>query len=151
MKVFVAAGALVAAGSLVSCGSAVGLGNTENHLAAVKLQTGSKAEIKKTTVQVFSREGFQYQYADGDTLKFRKSGGDMANLMFGRFNTPGVYAEPEIEVVDYGGGVHWLFCNVYMREHSDSELLDANWKVRQAGSHGYKMLLLKVKKHVESK
>lgn len=82
-------------------------------------------------------------------MHFRKMGGESARLIYGSWFSEGVTAEPEIIVIDRGQGNFAVHCDVYMREHSKSELLNANWKLRGSGKIAYQKLMNRIKKRAE--
>lgn len=82
-------------------------------------------------------------------IHFRKMGGESARLIYGSWFSEGVAAEPEVIVIDQGNGSFTVHCDVYMREHSGSELLDANWKLRGNGKIAYSRLMSQIKKTAE--
>ena len=116
---------------LSSCASSVGLGRGNSSFVSVEINNSSRAKVNAAVISVFREEGFSLVSQGPYGIHFRKLGGGSAKLIYGSWLSEGVSAEPEIIIADLGGGNYGVYCDVYMREHSGSELLDANWKVVQ--------------------
>jgi len=78
-------------------------------------------------------------------------GGESARLIYGSWFSEGVSAEPEVIVIDRGNGDFAIHCDVYMRENSGSDLLDANWKLRGSGKIAYQRLMNRIKAMAEGR
>ena len=133
-----------------SCASSVGLGRGESSFVSVEINNSSRAKVNAAVISVFREEGFSLVSQGPYGIHFRKLGGGSAKLIYGSWLSEGVSAEPEIIIADLGGGNYGVHCDVYMREHSGSELLDANWKVVASGKKAYQKLMNRIKKRSET-
>ena len=137
---------------LNSCASSVGLGGGRGKsFAYCNISNSSREAVDAAIRSVFKEEGFQLVGQGPYDFHFMKMGGDAAKLVYGSWFSEGVSAEPEIIVVDRGNGNFTVHCDVYMREHSGSELLDANWKVRGSGKIAYNRLMNRIKHRAEGR
>jgi len=134
-----------------SCASSVGLGGGRSSFARCNISNSSRAAVDSAIRSVFKEEGFLLVSQGPYDFHFTKMGGDSAKLIYGSWFSEGVSAEPEIIVVDRGNGNFSVHCDVYMREHSGSELLDANWKVRGSGKLAYNRLMDRIKDRAEGR
>ena len=136
---------------LSSCASSVGLGGGSSSFASTTINNSTRSTVDAAILSVFREEGFTLVSQGPYDTHFRKMGGDSAKLMYGSWFSEGVSAEPEVIVVDRGNGNFAVHCDVYMREHSGSELLDANWKLRGNGKIAYNRLMGRIKKVAEGR
>jgi hypothetical protein len=134
---------------LSSCASSVGLGGGRTSFAHCNISNSSRTAVDAAIRSVFQEEGFMLVSQGPYDFHFRKMGGDAATLIYGSWFSEGVTAEPELIVVDRGQGNFAVHCDVYMREHTGSELLDANWKVRSSGKMAYNRLMNRIKQRAE--
>ena len=134
---------------LSSCASTVGLGRGNSSFVSAEINNSSRKKVDAAVLSVFGEEGFSVVSQGDDDIHFRKMGGGSAKLIYGSWLSEGVSAEPEVTIVDHGGGNYGVHCDVYMREHSGSELLDANWKVMASGKRAYQKLMKRIKKRSE--
>lgn len=134
---------------LSSCASSVGLGGGRSSFASTTINNSTRSTVDAAIRAVFQEEGFTFVSQGPYDMHFRKMGGDSAKLIYGSWFSEGVSAEPEIIVVDRGSGNFAVHCDVYMREHSGSDLLDANWKLRGSGKVAYNRLMGRIKKMAE--
>jgi len=135
---------------LSSCASSVGLGRGNSSFVSVEINNSSRAKVNAAVISVFREEGFSLVSQGPYGIHFRKLGGGSAKLIYGSWLSEGVSAEPEIIIADLGGGNYGVYCDVYMREHSGSELLDANWKVVASGKRAYQKLMKRIKERSEN-
>lgn len=135
---------------LSSCASSVGLGHGSSSFVSVKINNSSREKVDAAVMSVFREEGFSLVSQGPYDTHFRKLGGGSAKLIYGSWFSEGVSAEPEVIIVDLGGGNYRVHCDVYMREHSGSEMLDANWKLLASGKVAYQKLMAKIKKRSET-
>jgi len=136
---------------LSGCASSVGLGGGSSSFATTTINNSTRSTVDAAIRSVFQEEGFMLISQGPYDMHFRKMGGDSAKLIYGSWFSEGVSAEPEIIVVDRGNGSFAVHCDVYMREHSGSDLLDANWKLRGNGKLAYNRLMSRVKKVAEGR
>jgi hypothetical protein len=141
--------AATAAMMLAGCGTTAGVGGGAGSFVSTSISNSTPERVDEAVKAVFLGDGFQLVRQNGNFYHFRKWGGTSTEIMFGSWFTEGVAAEPELVVFNKGGGSFMLHCDVYMREHSGSELLDANHKLRLTGKSAYNSLLRKVKKRAE--
>ncbi|MGJ8672868.1 hypothetical protein [Rubritalea sp.] len=146
---------MLAAASLLtftSCASSVGLGGAgSSAFASTTITNTSRARVDAAILQGFREEGFSLINQSAHGFNFQKWGGTSAQVVYGSWFSDGVAAEPQIQVVDIGGGNYTVLCDVYMREHNGSELMDANYKLLANGKLAYNSLLRKIKKQAEGK
>lgn len=135
---------------LSSCASSVGLGGGRSSFASTTINNSTRSTVDAAVKSVFQAEGFQLVSEGPYDMHFRKMGSESARLIYGSWFSDGVTAEPEIIIVDRGNNSFTVHCDVYMREHSNSELLDANWKLRGSGKVAYNRLMSRIKKTAES-
>jgi hypothetical protein len=136
--------------STTSCSSTVGLGGAgSSSFASTTITNTSRARVDAAILQSFREEGFRLIAQRGNSFHFQKWGGTSAQVIYGSWFSDGVAVEPQIQVVDIGGGNYTLLCDVYMREHNGNELLDANYKLLASGKVAYNNLLRKIKKQAE--
>lgn len=143
---FLALGSLIA---LTNCGSTVGVGSGSGALASTQANNTSRARVDAAVKSVFQEEGFALIGQRSNSFHFQKWGGTSAQVIYGSWFSEGVAIEPEVEVVQLSPSSYSLLCNVYMREHNGSELLDANWKLLGSGKVAYNKLMKKIKKRAE--
>lgn len=143
---FLALGSILA---FTSCGSTVGVGSGSGALASTKIQNTNRAKVDSAIQSVFREEGFTLLHRRSDSFHFQKWGGTSTQVIYGSWFTEGVAIEPEVEVVQLSPTSYSVLCNVNMREHNGSELLDANWKLLGSGKIAYNGLMKKVKKRAE--
>lgn len=136
---------------LNACASAVGLGGTRSSFVGTNITNSTRERVDAAILSVFREEGFTLVSRGPYDIHFRKMGGESARLIYGSWFSEGVSAEPEIIVIDRGNGNFAVHCDVYMREHSGSELLDANWKLRGAGKLAYSGLMKRIKARAEGR
>lgn len=135
---------------ITSCSSTVGLGGAgSSSFASTTITNTSRARVDSAISQSFRQEGFRLLRQTPNSFHFQKSGGTSAQVIYGSWFTEGVAIEPEIQVVNIGGGNFTLLCDVYMREHNGAALLDANYKLLASGKMAYNSLLRKIKKLAE--
>jgi|GEM_PF-1558145 len=134
---------------LSSCASSVGLGGGSSSFASTTINNSTRSTVDAAIRSVFQEEGFMLISQGPYDMHFRKMGGESSKLIYGSWFSEGVSAEPEIIVVDRGSGSFAVHCDVYMREHSGSDLLDANWKLRGNGKVAYNRLMGRIKKMAE--
>ena len=96
-------------------------------------------------------EGVSLLSESPNEFHFRKWGGKSTEIIYGSWFTEGVAIEPEVLVFDKGNGEFAVHCDVYMREHSGSELLDANWKLLGSGKLAYSRMMTRIKKRAEGR
>jgi len=136
---------------LNSCASSVGLGSGGRSFAYCNVSNSSRSAVDAAVRSVFQEEGFLLVSQGPYDFHFTKMGGESAKLIYGSWFSEGVSAEPEIIIVDRGNGNFAVHCDVYMREHSGSELLDANWKLRGSGKVAYNRLMNRIKQRAEGR
>lgn len=133
-----------------SCASTVGLGGSRSSFASTTINNSTRSTVDAAIKTVFQQEGFTLVSQGPYDMHFSKMGSESARLIYGSWFSDGVSAEPEIIVIDRGNGSFAVHCDVYMREHSGSELLDANWKLRGSGKIAYNRLMARIKKTAEA-
>ena len=134
---------------LNSCASTVGLGGGRSSFVSTHISGSTRSTVDASIRAVFQQEGFNLVNQGPYDMHFRKMGSDSARLIYGSWFSQGVSAEPEVIVVDRGDGNFSVHCDVYMREHSGSDLLDANWKLRGSGKIAYQRLMGRIKAMAE--
>lgn len=135
-----------------SCRSTVGIGSTSSaSFASTQINNASRASVDAAITSVFREEGFNQVYTGANSFRFQKWGGTSTNVIYGSWFTDGVAIEPEIEVVNLGSNKYAVLCDVFMREHNGSDLLDANWRLLGSGKVAYNGLMKKIKKRAEGK
>jgi len=134
---------------LSSCGSSVGVGGGSKSFVSTTVANSSRGAVNAAVKAVFREEGFSLIGEDAGEFHFRKWGGRSAELIYGSWFTEGVAIEPEVMVFDKGQGTFSVHCDVYMREHNGSDLLDANWRLLGSGKMAYNGLMKKIKKRAE--
>ena len=134
---------------LSSCASTVGLGGGRSSFVSTNITGSTRSTVDSAIYAGFQQEGFHLVSHGPYDMHFKKMGGESARLVYGSWFSEGVSAEPEVIVVDRGNGNFAVHCDVYMRENSGSELLDANWKLRGAGKLAYQRLMNRIKKTAE--
>lgn len=132
-----------------SCASSVGLGRGKTSFVQTTVNNSTRSTVEAAVKSVFKQEGFSLISQGPYDLHFSKMGGESARLIYGSWFSEGVTAEPEVIIIDRGNGTFSVHCDVYMREHSGSELLDANWKLRGSGKLAYQRLMGRIKKTAE--
>ncbi|MFC5050840.1 hypothetical protein ACFPK9_09455 [Rubritalea spongiae] len=138
--------------STTSCSSTVGLGGAgSSSFASTTIQNTTRARVDSAILQSFRQEGFSLINQTANGFNFQKWGGTSAQVVYGSWFSDGVAVEPQVQVVDIGGGNYTVLCDVYMREHNGNELLDANYKLLASGKLAYHNLLKKIKKQAEGK
>lgn len=133
------------------CASTVGLGRRNSSFASAEVSNSTRTVVDSSIRAVFQEEGFSLVSQGPYDMHFRKMGSESARLIYGSWFSEGVSAEPEIIVIDKGNGNFTVHCDVYMREHSGSDLLDANWKLRGSGKVAYQNLMRKIKKRASNR
>ncbi len=136
---------------LNSCASTVGLGGGRSSFVGTDISGSTRSTVDASIRAVFQQEGFHLVSHGPYDMHFRKMGSDSARLIYGSWFSPGVSAEPEVIVVDRGDGNFSVHCDVYMRENSGSDLLDANWKLRGSGKMAYQRLMGRIKSMAEGR
>jgi hypothetical protein len=135
-----------------SCRSTVGIGSTSSgSFASTQINNSSRSSVDSAISSVFREEGFTQVYKSGNSFRFQKWGGTSTNVIYGSWFTDGVAIEPEIEVVTLGDNNYAVLCDVFMREHNGSDLMDANWRLLGSGKMAYNGLMKKIKKRAEGK
>lgn len=142
-------GSLVAVAT--SCSSTVGVGGGASSFVSTTVTNSTRASVNAAVKAVFREEGFSLINESANEFQFRKWGGRSAEIIYGSWFTDGVAIEPEVVVFDKGQGTFSVHCDVYMREHNGSELLDANWRLLGSGKMAYNGLMKKIKKRAEGR
>ena len=138
--------------STTSCSSTVGLGGAgSSSFASTTITNTSRARVDSAILQSFREEGFRLISQSPNSFHFQKWGSTSATVIYGSWFTEGVAVEPQVQVVDIGGGNYTVLCDVYMREHNGNSLNDANYKLLASGKVAYNNLLRKIKKQAEGK
>lgn len=136
---------------LVGCGSTVGVGGGSGSFVSTSVENSSRASVNTAVKSVFREEGFTLISEGSNEFLFRKWGGRSAEVIYGTWLTDGVAIEPEVVVFDKGAGRYMVHCDVYMREHNGSELLDANHRLLGAGKLAYQGMMNKIRKRAEER
>jgi hypothetical protein len=134
---------------LASCASTVGVGDSAGSFVSTSVENSSHRKVHAAVKSVFREEGFSLLSEEPNEFHFRKWGGRSTEIIYGSWYTEGVAIEPEVIIFDQGAGNYTVHCDVYMREHNGSELLDANWRLLSAGKSAYRGLMKKIKKRAE--
>jgi hypothetical protein len=134
---------------LSSCSSTVGLGGGKSSFVSTTVKNSSRASVNAAVKSVFREEGFSLLDEGPNDFHFRKWGGKSTEIIYGSWFTDGVAIEPEVLVFDKGNGEFAVHCDVYMREHNGSDLLDANWKLLGSGKLAYSGMMNRIKKRAE--
>lgn len=151
-KVLVRGGlAGVAALLLGACGSTVGVGGGAGSFVSTSVENSSRSKVNAAVKSVFREEGFTLLREGSNDFYFRKWGGKSTEVIYGSWFTEGVAIEPEVVVFDKGAGNFTVHCDVYMREHNGSELLDANWRLLGSGKVAYNGIMKKIKRRAEGR
>ena len=132
-----------------SCSSTVGVGGGASSFVSTSITNSTRSSVDAAVKSVFLEDGFSLINRNGDLFYFRKWGGRSTEVIYGSWFTDGVAIEPEVVVFDKGQGNFTVHCDVYMREHNGSELLDANYRLRASGKMAYNGLMKKIKKRAE--
>lgn len=133
------------------CSSVVGVGGGDSAFVSTTVNGSTRARVNAAVKSVFREEGFTLINESPNEFDFRKWGGRTTELIYGSWFTDGVAIEPEVLVFDKGEGTFAVHCDVYMREHNGSELLDANWRLLASGKMAYNGLMRKIKKRAEGR
>lgn len=137
---------------LVSCGGTVGVGRGgKSSFVSTSIQNTSRPAVDAAVQSVFQDEGFTLLYRGTNDFHFRKWGGTSAQIIYGSWFSDGIAIEPEVVVFDKGAGSFTVHCDVYMREHTGSDLLDANWRLLGTGKLAYNGLMRDIKRRAEGR
>lgn len=134
---------------LGSCGSTVGVGGGSGSFVSTPVANSTRAKVNAAVKSVFREEGFTLIREGSNDFYFRKWGGTSTEVIYGSWFTDGVAIEPEVVVFDKGAGNFTVHCDVYMREHNGSELLDANWRLMGSGKMAYNGIMKKIRRRAE--
>lgn len=134
---------------LTGCAGTAGVGGGSGSFVSTSVQNSSSGAVRAAVKAVFREEGFSLINEGSNNFHFRKWGGKSTEIIYGSWFTDGVAIEPEVVVFDKGAGNFTVHCDVYMREHNGSELLDANWRLLGSGKMAYNGMMKKIKKHAE--
>jgi hypothetical protein len=135
---------------LCSCGSTVGVGGGKSSFVSTSIENSSRSAVDAAVASVFREEGFSLLTRDANQFNFRKWGGRSTEIIYGSWFADGVAIEPEVIVFDKGAGAFTVHCDVYMREHTGSELLDANWRLLGSGKIAYSGMMRKIRARAEA-
>lgn len=136
---------------LAACASTVGVGGGSGSFVSTTISNSSAEAVDAAVKSVFREEGFSLLRQSSKSYYFQKWGGRSAEIIYGSWFTEGVAVEPEVIVFDKGAGNFTVHCDVYMREHNGSELLDSDWQLMGAGKVAYNGLMKKIKERAENR